>query len=71
MSKIRKRKATLKCGDTELIHCDYCGEPVEYLKSMTSTNGKTTCYPCLEILEGPTEFCSFECIATNKCDGSC
>ena len=71
MPAIRKRKATLKVGDTELIHCDYCKDPVEYTKSMTASNGKTTCYSCLDTLEGPTEYCSFECIATGKCNGEC
>jgi len=69
--KIKTRKAKLKVGDVTLIHCDYCGDPVELYKSMTASNGKTSCYPCLETLEGPTENCSFECIATGNCDQSC
>ena len=70
MSKIRARKEKI-IGEKDLIFCDYCGDPTPIQKSMTATNGKTACYSCLETLEGPTEACSFECIATGNCDGNC
>jgi len=68
MSKIMPK---LIIGEHNLVKCDYCGEPTDIEKTMTASNGKTSCYPCLEILEGPTEQCSFECVATGQCDGSC
>ena len=70
MSKIRARKEKI-IGEHDLVRCDYCGDPVHFEKSMTASNGKTSCYSCLETLEGPTESCSFECVATGQCDGNC
>ena len=72
MSKVRERKRRqLGLSKKDLMVCDYCLDPVEYAKSMIASNGKVACYACLETIEGPTEFCSFECIATGNCDGEC